>query len=594
MNSTARARETFLSDSTPIDAEVRRTVLASWRRSRVNHVHVDRIEVPYVDDRDRQTRLLACATPILDYLYEQLGDEPVSAILTDRAGVVLSRRTTSRELVGRLDAVSLAPGFSYAEKFVGTNGIGTTIASGQSTLVDGSEHYSGPLGQFACTGVPILHPTRQTTLGVLNLTSWAQGPARILMALAKATAREIEDELLAQTGTRELALFQEYMRACQQSGGPVLAINSDALMMNDHLRQALGADEQRTLTEFGTEALRSDDGVATYTVVLPSGRTAGLRRTPVESDAGGAGAVFRVRLLQSEAHQQSVKTRRHSTRPLLAPSGLVGTSAAWLRCVQEVSSCYEGGEWLALSGEGGTGKRSLLRAVHRQHNPTHGFRVLEPPNPGGVDSWLSALSEALSDTPVMVVITGADRLGEECAAALADQVVDLAADSDPSRHVRVAITTTASAAQADSFASAFPHTIEVPPLRHHIDDLRELVLHLLAQLTNDSRVSLSHQAVAQLSRLDWPGNVTQLHKLLASVIRSRRSGVIEVGDLPVEARTSAHRRLTTIEALERDAIVQSLLDNSQRPSEAAEALGISRATIYRRLRQFGISLPIVR
>jgi len=77
-------------------------------------------------------------------------------------------------------------------------------------------------------------------------------------------------------------------------------------------------------------------------------------------------------------------------------------------------------------------------------------------------------------------------------------------------------------------------------------------------------------------------------------VKRRHSGVIEVGDLPPEARTSGHRVLTPIEALERDAIVQALLDNDQRPADAASALGMSRATIYRKFRQYGISLPLAR
>ncbi|MGH3636026.1 MAG: helix-turn-helix domain-containing protein, partial [Mycobacterium sp.] len=114
----------------------------------------------------------------------------------------------------------------------------------------------------------------------------------------------------------------------------------------------------------------------------------------------------------------------------------------------------------------------------------------------------------------------------------------------------------------------------------------------LAQLAGDTRLSISDQAVAQLGRLDWPGNVTQLRKLLTDVLRLRRSGTIEVNDLPLEARASSHRRLTPMESLERDAIIQALLVNSQKPDKAAQALGISRATIYRKLKQFGISLPL--
>jgi transcriptional regulator of acetoin/glycerol metabolism len=49
--------------------------------------------------------------------------------------------------------------------------------------------------------------------------------------------------------------------------------------------------------------------------------------------------------------------------------------------------------------------------------------------------------------------------------------------------------------------------------------------------------------------------------------------------------------LTPIEALERDAIVNALHDQAESPTAAAKTLGMSRATIYRKLRQYDISLP---
>ena len=139
----------------------------------------------------------------------------------------------------RLDEVQLAPGFSYAEQFAGTNGIGTSLSSGRATLVYGREHYSQDLGQFACAGAPIKHPTRGKIIGLLDLTAWSNARGAMLTALASSTAKQIEQELLAQTGMRELALFSEYMKTCQQSNGPVLALNNDVVMTNELLRQLL-------------------------------------------------------------------------------------------------------------------------------------------------------------------------------------------------------------------------------------------------------------------------------------------------------------------------------------------------------------------
>jgi hypothetical protein len=274
----ARARERFLSRDDNPDAMVRRMIHASWIRSRESKVDFDRISVPYVRDPDLEAPLCRSAAPILDTLGAQLQGESISIILTDHAGLVLDRRCSRSDIAAQLDGVRLAPGFSYAEEFAGTNGIGTAVSSGGVTLVDGQEHYSHELGLFACAGAPIKHPTRGKTVGILDLTTWSRAPGPMLTALACATARQIEEELLAQTGLREFALFQEYMKVCQHSSGPVLALNNDVVMSNDHVRQLFDPAEQDALIGYAMDTMRAGDRTTARTVELPSGRTYVARR----------------------------------------------------------------------------------------------------------------------------------------------------------------------------------------------------------------------------------------------------------------------------------------------------------------------------
>jgi transcriptional regulator of acetoin/glycerol metabolism len=120
------------------------------------------------------------------------------------------------------------------------------------------------------------------------------------------------------------------------------------------------------------------------------------------------------------------------------------------------------------------------------------------------------------------------------------------------------------------------------------------VPHLLGQLPNGDRLSCPPSVLAQLSRLNWPGNVAQLRKVLVHVINHRRAGAIELGDLPPECRSTSRRVLSPIEALERDAIVNALSDTDESPTTAARMLGMSRATIYRKIRRYAITLPLAR
>lgn len=74
---------------------------------------------PAVRDPDLDNPLTRTALPVLQKWRDNLEVEPISVILTDAHGVALSRPTADRDLERDLDSVQLAPGFSYAEEFVG-------------------------------------------------------------------------------------------------------------------------------------------------------------------------------------------------------------------------------------------------------------------------------------------------------------------------------------------------------------------------------------------------------------------------------------------------------------------------------------------
>jgi transcriptional regulator of acetoin/glycerol metabolism len=137
----------------------------------------------------------------------------------------------------------------------------------------------------------------------------------------------------------------------------------------------------------------------------------------------------------------------------------------------------------------------------------------------------------------------------------------------------------------------FPRTLEVPPLRLHLEDLHLLVPLFLSRLAQGGRLSCSPEAMRLLMRMSWPGNVEQVHQVLRQVVRHRRTGSIEAEDLPPEAHTVSRRVLSSLESMERDAIVRCLAEADGNKLQAARALGMSRATIYRKIHDYGIVSP---
>jgi len=193
-----------------------------------------------------------------------------------------------------------------------------------------------------------------------------------------------------------------------------------------------------------------------------------------------------------------------------------------------------------------------------------------------------------------VVLTDVDRLPSEVLAELADVLEPYRESTDSDRPVVVATVHRPVRDPEPELAlvlSCFPSTVAVPPLRHHVEDVAELVPHLLARLGHGGTVTCSPEVMRVLTHNRWPGNVDQLVAVLRKVVAKRRAGVVELRDLPPECRTTTKRMLTPLESLECDAIVEALLDSGGNKVEAARRLAMSRATIYRKIRDYGISVP---
>ena len=575
-----KARELFLADN-DLDSSVRQPISFSWQRSKSLKVSPDQLDLPFVREPNLDCPLAAAAEPVLRQLADGLVDEPVSVILTSADGVILTRIAASRRLNRTLDDVQLIPGYSYSEEFAGTNGIGTTLETRQPTLVTGAEHYADCLGQLACAGVPITHPMSGTLVGALDLTGWVEDGGPLLATLAKSATAQIEGRLLAQASADQTSLLNAYLKACRRSPQTgVLALGDDVVLVNRRLRVGLDAQDQAALLEHAVD-LSSVNATYRHIVALPSGQTA--RLSSIEDFGLGARrpmALFYVHLL--DVRTSSVASAPAST---VLP-GVTGTSASWRRTCQQIARCAREQQWVIVSGEPGSGRGSALKAVAVEHVPirTRIFTAAELSEDSAV---LPALEQELDQERFSVVLRDIDLLSE----AQQRVVADLIQGREHAGWIGATIGGTGHNTDLDALLLPhFSHTVTMPALRHRIDDLHSLVPHLLRQLGRGAELSLSPAAMRQLCKYSWPGNVTELRQVLHEVVQRQRSGVVEVDQLPPMCRALSRHTLTQIEALERDAIVRSLEENHGNKKAAATALGISRATIYRKIKEFGIDV----
>lgn len=133
----------------------------------------------------------------------------------------------------------------------------------------------------------------------------------------------------------------------------------------------------------------------------------------------------------------------------------------------------------------------------------------------------------------------------------------------------------------------------LPPLRERSDKLT-LINRLLEQEARHSGVSvgIGQAALEVLLGYSWPGNVRQLRHVLAYACAVCEGGTVQLADLPVEVRgESVQAQVEPSVSPERQVVLDALIRHRWKPLPTAQALGISRATLYRRVNQLGIDMP---
>jgi two-component system response regulator AtoC len=142
-------------------------------------------------------------------------------------------------------------------------------------------------------------------------------------------------------------------------------------------------------------------------------------------------------------------------------------------------------------------------------------------------------------------------------------------------------------------------TIALPPLRERRSDIPALIQAFLARYSPDAKITLTTAAMNSLLQYDWPGNVRELENCIERAIALGNCRSIDVQDLPPSIRTispesgirsEAGPSSNNLEDLERETIRRVFEQAKGDKVLAGRLLGISRATLYRKLKRYNIDV----
>ncbi len=550
---------------------------ASHRR--VSRLGVDpaRSEVPWVGEpTPEEDDLTELVRPLLDHLHSQFRDCPIGVVMADSSGRVTHRSGGTGEILGSMDACGVDVGYSLAERDAGTTGVGTCLETNRPTVVVGEDHYLEMFRPFTCVNSPIVDPISSAVRGTIGIMCPVGETNPLLLPMTTTVAWEMAHIILERATPAERILVEEFLRSRTSAESPVLTVNADVLIAGPAAQRLLSGVDHRTLWEHVSAAIgRGGDQITELT--RDSLPPVGLRCRPLHRGAELQGAVVEL----VPAGRRARRSRREPRLP-----GMVGSSERWRAVVTDAQRAALSREPLLITGERGSGRLTLARAVAALSG--------EPGAPVadcgavahlGARKWLRQLERDL-ESEVTVVLRNVELLPDRMAAAVAGMIEQRPAGT---RIIATSGTTDPSgtgAAMLQDLLSVL--RIRIPPLRHRRSDIVEISRHLLAGM---GHTHVPRSLTDVLRRQPWPGNVRELEAVLRATVDRAGARPLELAHLPPRVdRNPTRRPLHGLEQREADDILEALRTTGGNKVRAARLLGISRATLYRRIDAFDLHL----
>jgi len=336
------------------------------------------------------------------------------------------------------------------------------------------------------------------------------------------------------------------------------------------------------------------------------------------------------RRLRTEVHH--LRARAASASGVEA---IVGVSAATQRVVATIRSAAATDSTVLLTGESGTGKELVARALHdlsrRAGGPFVPVNCAEFPDTLIEDALFGhakgAHSEArvarkglmeeaqggtflldeIGELPPSTQVTLLRVLEERSVRRLGDNrgiPVDLRVVASTNSDLETAVRN--GTFRKDLFYRLNVIRIHLPPLRERREDIPLLARHFLTRYARHHQATgFSPDALSALSACDFPGNVRELSNVVEQAVALSTGSIIEARDLPAPlnglAATSPASPAPaplgpapkTLDALTRDAIIAGIKVRNGNMAAVAQDLGISRVTLWRRMKKYKIEIDRV-
>ncbi|NYS77891.1 MULTISPECIES: sigma-54-dependent Fis family transcriptional regulator [Halomonadaceae] len=618
------------------------TIRRSWLRC-LNEYQLDPTQprparvVPQqilIEHRESVDELLHVARAGVDQLYQQIAQLGYVLLLTDHRGITVEFRGDPNQ-DQQLRKAGLYLGADWDERFAGTCAVGTCLHDRQAIICHRQEHFDASHISLTCTAAPIADP-QGNVMAVLDISA-LQSPTQhesqnFSLSLVTLYARMIEDAYFLQRyrdclmvrldTSREFVHVNGRGLIAIEENGQVIAANAVGRdLISEHQRRwppwsahhtpMLGELFECEIADVLSINSATDDQLRAF-------------RARVDN------TIYFISLLEPRRPRLAQQAQ---SLPSSLPEALVrlGADDPAMRKVQKLAERLrnEASVNVLISGETGTGKEVVARALHDSGNRSKGPFIAVN---------CAAIPEALIESELFGYEPGAftggrakgmrglipqahggtlflDEIGDMPLAlqtrllrVLAErEVMPLGANTPEKVDIRV-ITATHRNIDAmiqqgefreDLYYRLNGAQLRLPALRDRADKLyviRRVFDDIIQERASNQSPRLRADAISALLAYAWPGNIRQLKNALAFALATSESDEITVHDLPEQCLSQRITQQATFQPADagRDTdhtLLEMLKEQHWNISAVARALGVSRPTVYRQMQRQGIVPP---
>ncbi|MCP4403850.1 MAG: PAS domain-containing protein [bacterium] len=630
---------------------IRQEILASHERCK--QYGVDPRSTRYIEQpcltpeeltvrREQNKDFLEIATSQIQELYRFVEGAGFAVTLVDYNGYVLNI-IGDKPILERMRAGNCSPGYRWTERDVGTSVVSLVLERKIPIQVNDEEHFCERGHGFTCSASPVFNDVGDM-IGVIAMSGEVSHVHPHTLGMVITAAMSIEKQMRIIKTSKELLLRHNSMTAIIDSiDSGVMAIDKHGFItqVNNKGKQILQKEEelegQPLSLLLGSQVnvqqmMRAGFGYTDREVFIKCGQ----REVQVVNTAkpifDAAGLVQGVIIVFNEIKRiRKLVNAMAGTQAKFTFENIIGHSPSLMKIRKLATQAASGSSSVLLLGETGTGKELFAQAIHnqstRKHHPFMTINCGAIPRdlleselfgyaggaftgaakggrPGKFElaSGGTVFLDEIGDMPVdmqvkllRVLQTGeVYRIGEHKPISVDIRVI-------AATHVSLKQEVERGNFRKDLFYRLNVFSLSIPPLRERSEDTLLLAKHILRrrrQALGKPRVIFSPESEQMLVSYHWPGNIRELENVVERAVNLVNGAVIEPEFfgllIPTEKRSLVTENGgSLLEKIEKQTIMDVIVEVEFNVSKAAHILGITRATLYKKLKKYNIPIDRV-